>query len=310
VAKKDGKKRGSKPAGKRGSKPGGKSAGKSGGTSVPSVSDLLRVPAGTVDLAGLRTKPGPGPKDEAAARNEIASMAERLSELQERLYAQGRAGGSRRLLLVCQGMDTSGKGGVMRHVVGLMDPQGCAITAFKAPTKEELAHDFLWRIRLRLPGPGMVSVFDRSHYEDVLVVRVRELAPRPVVSRRYATINRFEQRLVDSGTTVVKVMLHLSAAEQRRRLLDRLDDPSKHWKYNPRDVDERALWQPYREAYEIALEKCNTPAAPWYVVPSDAKWYRDWAITRLLVEHLEAMDLGWPAATFDVAAERARVESS
>lgn len=274
------------------------------------VSELLRVAQGAVDLSAVSTAPGPGPQDREAAEQAVAELAPRLAALQEKLFAHGRSGGARRLLLVCQGMDTSGKGGVMEHVVGLMDPQGCDITSFKAPTPEELAHDFLWRIRSRVPAPGIVGVFDRSHYEDVLIARVRSLVPRATLGRRYGQINRFEKQLVDSGVAVVKVMLHISADEQKQRLLDRLDDPTKHWKYNPGDVDERARWTDYQQAYQVALERCSTEHAPWYVVPADAKWYRNWAITSLLVEHLEAMDLQWPAADFDVAAERARVEAS
>jgi PPK2 family polyphosphate:nucleotide phosphotransferase len=276
----------------------------------PRVSDLLRVPLGPVDLSAVSTAPGAGPTDREAAERAVAELAPRLAALQEQLFAHGRSGGTRRLLLVCQGMDTSGKGGVMEHVVGLMDPQGCDITSFKAPTPEELEHDFLWRIRRRVPEAGIVGVFDRSHYEDVLIARVRSLVPRATVGRRYGQINRFEKQLTDSGVSLVKVMLHISADEQKQRLLDRLDDPTKHWKYNPGDVDERARWADYQQAYELALGKCSTEHAPWYVVPADAKWYRNWAITSLLVEHLEAMDLQWPPADFDVAAERARVEAS
>ncbi|MGN6242927.1 MAG: polyphosphate kinase 2 family protein [Motilibacteraceae bacterium] len=277
------------------------------------VSDLLRAtPGGTVDLAGIDPRGTPGaPKGgKKAALADVAELAPRLADLQERLFAQGRTGGTRRLLLVLQGMDTSGKGGTLRHVIGLVDPQGCEIFSFKAPTKDELAHDFLWRIKARLPGPGMLGVFDRSHYEDVVVVRVHDLVPRSTWSRRYATINRFEQRLVEEGTVVVKVFLHISPEESRDRLLERLDDPSKHWKYNPRDVDERALWPQYRAAYEDALTRCSTEAAPWYVVPADRKWYRNWAISRILLEHFEDMHLTWPQPELDVAGEKARIASS
>jgi PPK2 family polyphosphate:nucleotide phosphotransferase len=214
-----------------------------GSKTAEQVSDLLRVPAGPVDLGALDTRATPGfdggKQDGKAA---LADLGARLSDLQERLHAEGVTGGTRSLLLVLQGMDTSGKGGLVRHVIGQVDPQGCAIASFKAPTREELAHDFLWRIRRRLPRPGQLGVFDRSHYEDVLVVRVHELVPRSVWSRRYATINRFEARLAEREIRVVKVFLHISEEEQRRRLLARLDDPTKHWKFNPRDVDERAHW--------------------------------------------------------------------
>jgi PPK2 family polyphosphate:nucleotide phosphotransferase len=272
------------------------------------VSDLLRVPAGPVDLSALDTRATPGfDGDKAAGKAELAALGPRLSDLQERLHAEGVSGGRRSLLLVLQGMDTSGKGGVVRHVIGQVDPQGCEIASFKAPTKEELAHDFLWRIRKRLPGPGKLGVFDRSHYEDVLVVRVHGLVPRSTWSRRYAAINRFEARLVTDQVRVVKVFLHTSKEEQRQRLLARLDDPTKHWKFNPRDVDERAFWGDYQEAYAAALERCNSDAAPWYRVPADRKWYRNWAVASLLVEQLEDMKLTWPKADFDVEEQRARL---
>jgi PPK2 family polyphosphate:nucleotide phosphotransferase len=196
---------------------------------------------------------------------------------------------------------------VIRHVVGQVDPQGCAITSFKAPTKEELAHDFLWRIRRRLPGPGKLGVFDRSHYEDVLTVRVHNLVPRSTWTRRYAAINRFEARLADDDTRVVKVFLHISKEEQRQRLLARLDDPTKLWKFNPHDVDERAWWADYQEAYAAAIERCNNDTAPWYRVPADRKWYRDWAVANLLVEHLEDMKLTWPKGDFDVEEQKRRL---
>jgi PPK2 family polyphosphate:nucleotide phosphotransferase len=272
------------------------------------VSDLLRVPAGPVDLSALDTRATPGfDGDKAAGRAELAALGPRLSDLQERLHAEGVTGGTRSLLLILQGLDTSGKGGVVRHVIGQVDPQGCTIASFKAPTREELAHDFLWRIRKRLPGPGKLGVFDRSHYEDVLVVRVHDLVPRATWSRRYASINRFEAKLVGDDIHVVKVFLHLSKEEQRQRLLARLDDPTKHWKFNPRDVDERAHWAPYQEAYADALERCNSDAAPWYRVPADRKWYRDWAIAKLLIERLEDMKLAWPKPTFDAEEQRARL---
>ena len=272
------------------------------------VSDLLRVPAGPVDLSALDTRATPGfDGDKAAGKAELDALGPRLSDLQERLHAEGVSGGRRSLLLVLQGMDTSGKGGVVRHVIGQVDPQGCEIASFKAPTKEELAHDFLWRIRKRLPGPGKLGVFDRSHYEDVLVVRVHGLVPRSTWSRRYAAINRFEARLVTDQIRVVKVFLHISKEEQRQRLLARLDDPTKHWKFNPRDVDERAYWDDYQEAYAAALERCNSDAAPWYRVPADRKWYRNWAVASLLVEQLEDMKLTWPKADFDVEEQRARL---
>jgi PPK2 family polyphosphate:nucleotide phosphotransferase len=276
-----------------------------------SLADLLWVPAGRVDLKTYDTRATPGfTGDKLAGQQQLVSMAAPLSGLQERLYANGRTGGKQRLLLVVQGMDTSGKGGTMRHAVGLMDPQGVRIKSFKAPTAEERRRGFLWRVRQALPLPGEVGVFDRSHYEDVLVGRVRELSSAATIERRYDAINEFEAKLVGSGCDVIKVMLHISRDEQKARLLARLDDPTKHWKYNPGDVDERALWDDYQQAYEIALERCNTDAAPWHVVPADRKWYRNWAVTRLLLDHLQAMGLEWPKATFEVDTERERLAAT
>jgi PPK2 family polyphosphate:nucleotide phosphotransferase len=269
----------------------------------------LRLPSGPVDLTAIPTDGTPdfsGKKK--AGRRELAEMGDELEELQERLFAEGKGEGRRRILLVLQGMDTSGKGGTLKHTVGLMDPQGVRITSFKAPTDEEKAHDFLWRIRNALPRPGYVGVFDRSHYEDVLIVRVRELAPAEEIEARYDVINEFERELVDGGTTVLKCMLHISAEEQKKRLLARLDDPTKHWKFNPGDVDERERWSAYREAYELALERTNTGHAPWHVIPADHKWYRDLAIARLLLAALRGMDPQWPEADFDVAEQRRRLE--
>jgi PPK2 family polyphosphate:nucleotide phosphotransferase len=214
------------------------------------------------------------------------------------------------VLLVLQGVDTSGKGGAVRHVVGQMDPQGVHITAFGPPTPEERRHDFLWRIRRRLPGPGRVGVFDRSHYEDVVTVRVRGLVPRATWSRRYGAINRFEERIAAGGTRIVKCLLHISADEFRSRQLARLDDPTKHWKFDPADLETLRRWDEHLAAYGDALERCDTEQAPWYVVPADRKWYRNWAMTRLLIEQLEEMDLRWPPATFDVEEMRARLPSS
>jgi PPK2 family polyphosphate:nucleotide phosphotransferase len=213
------------------------------------------------------------------------------------------------VLLVLQGMDTSGKGGTVRHVVGQCDPSGLHVATFGRPTPEELEHDFLWRIRRQLPKPGKIGVFDRSHYEDVLAARVRSTVERRVWGRRYRTINSFEEKLAADGTRVVKCFLHISAEEQRARLLARLDDPTKLWKYRPGDLEDRALWADYMAAYADALERCNTEAAPWHIVPADRKWYRNWAITRLLIEQLEDMALEWPPADFDVDEERRRLKA-
>jgi PPK2 family polyphosphate:nucleotide phosphotransferase len=204
-------------------------------------------------------------------------------------------------------MDTSGKGGVIRHCAGLLDPQGVDITSFKAPTDEERAHDFLWRVERAAPGPGVVGLFDRSHYEDVLIARVHQLAPADEIERRYGAINEFEQRLAAGGTTIIKCFLHISRDKQRRRLLKRLDDPTKHWKFNPHDIDERAYWDDYQRAYEIALERCNSDVAPWLIVPSDRKWYRNWLVARVLLECLERLDPRWPPGDFDVEEQRRRL---
>jgi len=272
------------------------------------VTQALTVPQEPVDLAAYDTRATPGfDGDKADGKQALAGMAESLSDLQERLFAEGRSGGERSILLVLQGMDTSGKGGVMRHAVGLFDPQGVHIKSFKAPTDEEREHDFLWRVGRETPAPGMIGIFDRSHYEDVLIGRVRKLVSEAEIEARYDAINAFEQRLVDAGTTVVKCMLHISDEEQKERLLARLDDPTKHWKFNPGDVDERSVWSDYQTAYEVALERCNTDEAPWLVVPSDRKWYRNWAVATVLQETLEGMGLTWPEADFDVAEQRTRL---
>jgi len=277
------------------------------------LSELLRLPAGAVNLAALDSSGTPGfPGDKADAPALTGALGPELGDLQERLFAAGRAGEvtAKKVLVVLQGMDTSGKGGVISHAIGMVDPQGVKITAFKAPTEEERAHPYLWRIERQLPGPGMIGIFDRSQYEDVLVVRVNNLVEESVWSQRYEEINAWEDNLAQTGTVVIKCFLHISAAEQKERLLARLDDATKHWKYNPGDVDERAKWPAYAEAYEAALERCSTQRAPWFVIPSDRKWYRNWAVAQLLVEHLRALRLTWPVADFDVDHERMRLAAT
>ena len=272
-----------------------------------SFSDALRAREGFV-LAECDPRSTPafdGDKDAGKAALEL--RAGEIGEFQERLYAEAKMDGRRSLLLVVQGMDTSGKGGIMRHVVGHMDPQGVRYTAFKAPSAEERSHPFLWRIRNALPSPGQIGVFDRSHYEDVLIVRVHDLVPKATWSRRYAQINAFEEKAVAEGTTVVKVMMHISADEQKARLTERLERPDKQWKYNPGDVDERLQWPHYQEAYQAVLDRTSTDAAPWFVVPADRKWYARLAVQSLVLEHLEAMDPQWPAVDYDVAAEQQRL---
>ncbi|MFJ3826922.1 PPK2 family polyphosphate kinase [Streptomyces sp. NPDC090046] len=280
----------------------GKRSDGGGDGARPSLRELLRVPPGErPDLRLLDSSGTPGgPAGKAAGLAATALLAQPLASLQERLYAASTAGDRRRVLLVLQGMDTSGKGGTVKHVIGQFNPSGCRIKAFKAPTEEEQGHPFLWRIKQELPLPGEIGIFDRSHYEDVLIARVRELVPRNRVRSRYAQINRFEQALADDGVSVVKVFLHIGHEEQRSRLLARLDNPDKHWKFNLGDIAERSLWPAYQEAYELALERCSTDAAPWYVVPADRKWYRNWAISTLLLEHLEEIDPRYPKGDFDV----------
>ena len=236
----------------------------------------------------------------------LAAESHELANLQERLWAAGSTGDKRRILLVLQGMDTAGKGGIVNHVVGAV-PMGVEYTAFKAPTPAEKRHDFLWRIRNALPGRGHIGIFERSHYEDVLIGRVRELAPTDEIEARYDQINNFEQELVDASTTVIKVMLHLSRAEQRDRLTKRLRRPDKYWKFNPGDIDERELWPAYQEAYQVALERTSTPDAPWFVIPADHKWFARLAVQRLLLDALRSFELAWPPADYDVEEQKARL---
>lgn len=236
----------------------------------------------------------------------------RLAELQEKLYANSKAenGTDRSLLLVLQGMDTSGKGGIVKHVVGAVNPMGVRYTAFGKPTDEELSHHYLWRIRKALPTAGQIGVFDRSHYEDVLVVRVHNLVPPAEWELRYDEINAFERELTDTGMTLVKVAMFLSLAEQKKQLLERLDDPTKYWKYKPADIDERKHWESYQEAYQVMLERTSTDHAPWYVVPCDRRWYSRLAVTELLIQAMKQFNMAWPPADFDVDAERKRLLES
>jgi PPK2 family polyphosphate:nucleotide phosphotransferase len=261
-------------------------------------------------LSAVRPRSCPtGPKDRGSAADELVELGERLAPLQDALYAEAAGCGTRAVLLVLQGMDTSGKGGVIKHVGGLVNPAGLHVASFGKPTPEELAHDFLWRIRKQVPEPGRIGVFDRSHYEDVLVVRVESLVPEDVWRSRYDAITAFESELGSTGVTVVKCMLHISPEVQEERLLARLDDPTKRWKYNSADLDARAKWPAYEQAYDDALRLCDTDAAPWYVIPSDRKWYRNWAIAAILAETLTDLDPQYPPATVDIESERARVKA-
>lgn len=240
----------------------------------------------------------------------LAEMDDELSGLQEKLFAESRFGGKKRVLLILQAMDTAGKGGIVNHVMAAMNPQGVQFKAFKAPTDEEKSYDFLWRIEKEVPAAGMMGIFDRSHYEDVLIHKVHGWATPDEIKRRYTAINEFEARLGDSGTTVVKVMLHISGDEQKQRLLARLDDPAKHWKYSHGDLEERAFWNDYMDAYQAAIEETSTPAAPWHVIPANKKWFARIAVQQLLLGALSGMNLKWPKAEFDVAAERKLVARS
>ncbi len=260
-------------------------------------------------VAKVDTSATPGFKGKKTDAAELQpERNERFAELQEMLYANNKAADDNRsLLLVLQGMDTAGKGGIVKHVVGAANPQGIRYTAFDVPTEEERKHHYLWRIQRALPSAGHIGVFDRSHYEDVLVVRVHNIVPPEVWGKRYDEINRFEKKLVDAGTTIIKVAMFVSLEEQKARLSQRLERPDKYWKYNPSDIDERLLWPKYQEAYQAVLERTSTEYAPWHVVPCDRKWYSRLAILELLIEALERLNLSWPPADFDVEAEKKRL---
>lgn len=251
-----------------------------------------------------------GPTDKKKARAEALALEDEVTHLQERLYAEMKGGGKRRLLIVLQGMDTSGKGGAVKAIGRISEPVGLRVAGFGPPTKEELRHNFLWRIDKALPAPGSIGIFDRSHYEDVLIVRVRNLVPPDVWGARYNEINAWEKKLTDGSLVILKVMLNISKEEQRERLLARLEDPTKHWKYNPGDVDERELWDLYTEAYQAALTKCSTDYAPWFVIPADRKWHRDWLLSNLVAETLREMDPHYPPIDYDLAVETERVKNS
>ena len=251
-----------------------------------------------VSLARVDTRAtGGAPGDKTRTQRASDTLRARLIELQARLYAEHR----RSLLVVLQAMDTGGKDGTIRNVFAGVNPQGVQVTSFKRPTDEELAHDFLWRIHAAAPGHGHIGVFNRSHYEDVLVASVHALAPPKVIRARYEHICAWEANLADAGTRVVKIMLHISRDEQRARLQSRLDDPAKHWKFEPGDLAERERWPDYMRAFQSALNHTSTAAAPWHVIPADRKWYRDWAVLTVLTQTLEAMDPQYPPAAEGLA---------
>jgi PPK2 family polyphosphate:nucleotide phosphotransferase len=234
-----------------------------------------------------------GHKMEASLKDAI----QKIDTLQYRLYAERK----RALLIVLQGLDTAGKDGTIRHVMSGVNPQGCKVTSFKVPTAEEAAHDFLWRIHKAVPEDGELGIFNRSHYEDVLVVRVHELVPKQVWSRRYDQINEFESILVRNGVRILKFFLHISKDEQRKRLLERLDDPNRHWKISESDFRERKFWNDYTDAYEHALTKCSTDRAPWFIIPANKKWFRNLAVSHILADTLEDMNPKFPPPTVDVS---------
>jgi PPK2 family polyphosphate:nucleotide phosphotransferase len=273
-----------------------------------SLSDELRSLTTLADVDPRDTPGFSGKK--AAGVQALADMGDELADLQERLFAQSTQGGKRSVLVVLQGMDTSGKGGTTERLARALNACDVAISSFKKPSEEELAHDFLWRIDKALPVAGRVGIFDRSHYEDVLIVRVHQLQPPAEIERRYEAINDFEKRYVDEGGTILKCLLHIDKETQKERLAARLEDPSKYWKYNPEDVDERQLWDSYAESYQLVLDRCSTDIAPWHIVPAGRKWYRNWAVSQLMLETLRGLQLEWPPADFDIEAEKARLAAS
>jgi PPK2 family polyphosphate:nucleotide phosphotransferase len=269
-------------------------------TDVPaSDANLHRIePGATVDLSAIDAADvSRAPGDKAETKEASAALTERLAELQDRLWARQRE----RVLVVLQGMDTSGKGGTVEHVFGAVNPAGLRVTSFKAPSETERARDFLWRVHANVPQGGEIAVFDRSHYEDVLAVRVMGLVAEERWRKRYDHINAFEQLLADEGTTIVKVLLHISKEEQKQRLEARLEEPHKHWKFRLSDLDARKRWDEYQAAFEEAVERTATPHAPWHIVPADKKWYRNWAVATIVTGVLEGMDLTWPESEDDLS---------
>ena len=262
------------------------------------IRDLLRAELldGRFRMVDVDPDSTPGIKKPKQARKEMEEAHGRLFDLQERLFAENK----RSILVVLQAMDTAGKDGTITHVIGDLNPQGVHITSFKQPTPEERRHGFLWRIRRSLPEPGVVGIFNRSHYEDVLIARVHALADPKVIERRYQQINEFEKEVVKSGTTIIKICLHISYDEQRSRLLDRLRDPDKHWKFHETDINERRYWDDYMSAYGIAITKCSTKWAPWYVIPANDKDYRNWAVAKIVRDTLADMDPQYPKPKLDI----------
>jgi PPK2 family polyphosphate:nucleotide phosphotransferase len=265
--------------------------------SVRAAPGIVTVePGAPFDLQAVDPRTDNG-LDKDWAKDALAKERARIDALQERLYAER----ARSLLLVFQAIDTGGKDGTIRSVLKGVNPQGCAVTSFKVPSTDERDHDFLWRYHARTPARGMIGVFNRSHYEDVLVVRVKGLVPDAVWQSRYGQINDFERLLTESGTTILKFFLHISKAEQKKRLEARIADPEKHWKFDPADLVERKSWDDYQQAFADALTRCSTPDAPWLVVPADHKWFRNYVIARTVADTLEAMDPRFPEAPQGIA---------
>ncbi len=253
-------------------------------------------PGSKVDLSSIPSR-GESlfPIDKDEGEDLMKDFSKKIDELQELFYAEGK----HRLLVIFQAMDTGGKDGTIRNVFDKMDPQGIRVAAFKRPSSLELAHDYLWRVHAKVPQNGEVVIFNRSHYEDIVAVRVREIFPESRWSKRYQHIVNFEQMLADEGTTILKFFLHISPDEQKERLQDRLDETDKLWKFNPGDLDDRALWPKFMEAYSEVLSRTSTAVAPWYVIPADRKWYRDLAVADILIRTLENLDMQYPGIDFD-----------
>ena len=270
---------------------------------------MARAAKNRIDIERFRVPPGgkrfrlkdidPGIKDGLPDREraevDMAADVARIDVLQEIMYAQGKHA----LLCVFQAVDCGGKDGTVRKVFGAVDPMGLVATSFKTPSAVELAHDYLWRVHKAVPPRGYLGIFNRSHYEDVLIVRVHGLAPAAAIEQRYGQINAFEKHLSENGVTILKFYLHISKDEQKKRLQERIDDPKKRWKFNPADLEERAWWDDYMEAYEIALRRCSTPWAPWYVIPADRNWYRNAIVARILRQTLDGLGLKYPKPAFD-----------
>lgn len=253
-------------------------------------SDYLAKPGKAFRIEDWPTRANGAFKDKSEAEAACAKLREKLIDLQELLYAEGKHA----LLIVFQAMDAGGKDGAIEHVFSGVNPQGCHVTSFKAPSTLERSHDFLWRHHLAMPRRGMIGIHNRSHYEALLVERVRKIAPEKVWKRRFDHINAFERMLADEGTTILKFFLHISKDEQKERLQARLDEPHKRWKFNPGDLEERARWDDYMAAFDDVVKRTSTEHAPWYVVPSDRKWFRNWVISDVIVRTLESLEMDWP----------------